>query len=631
MKNLKKKVSLILSIMMLALAVFPVTLSVASSDRPSEITMSVKMNGKELEDNGSYNVTGGEKVYVKAEAKAGIEKVGYYWVENGKLYADLIDTFAGEVEITIPTAPNGTVRTLYIDGVNKANTGVKDNTNRTGWQAYKMVWPAEEVDGDVDALYNGKVLSNGAEITVNVGEKIRFEATPSNRIAFIYFQWDKEDMMEVESYYYNLTIPDTFLPGSTHTLHLAAEYDNGELTEKKKYTIVIPDVVEYDDELEVLPWEKESKDLDDLAISLRNDSESEKANKNVYALNELVTYYVDFKNGGRDITSEVEIVLELPLDFVIVDSDNGKVDSEERTITWTYPEGMEEEYEGTKVVQVKYIGFDKKRTDSETVYPTATILKKAKEMDTSTVINYVYIDEETVITDTHEPYMFGDANATTFRPDDTITRAEGALVLTRILLGQNAIDNVKITSVFPDLNETYLEAQKAIVAATSYGIINGYTDGYYRPNQKMTRAEFMKILARYIELNAEDNDIKGLEIKDLDAAVKMYKNPVLRYTVNGTTVTNHWAIEEVSLLMRLNMTSVSAKAKDLRIDEEISRAEVAQLVNFFLLRAPADVTSKTKSQFSDVNKKHELFSDIIEATREAHDYTITLDGTEIAE
>ena len=66
------------------------------------------------------------------------------------------------------------------------------------------------------------------------------------------------------------------------------------------------------------------------------------------------------------------------------------------------------------------------------------------------------------------------------------------------------------------------------------------------------------------------------------------------------------------------------------MDTEITRAEVAQLVNFYLFRAPAEVNSKTKTAFSDVYKNHKLFADIVEATRPAHTYTLTLDGKEVA-
>ena len=639
MNNLKRKVSLILSVIMVALAVFPLMTSLASSST-SDADMSVILNGVELKDEGEYTVKNGDKIYVKATSNISgspIKFTGYYYAnaDTWKRETETVDVDGGDLTITLPTESAGTRKTIMIEAVVTGNQGESDPTKRTGWQAYTLEWVDEDAvsEKDVNAKYLDNTLANGSTTEVDPSNMIVLSAVPADRVQKIYFKWDTETMMEFRETPANLEIPSTFEEGSTHKLQVMALYDNGEKSEGKTYYIKIKEntVNPEDADLEILPWEKENKDLESLAIALRNDSESDKANKNVYALGEKVTYFIDFKNGGKQIKDEVEIKLELPLDFEVVSSDGGKVDTDKGTITWTYPNGMEEEYEGTKTIEIKYTAFSKKSTDSMKIYPLATISKDGKIADESAVINYIYKDEDTVITDTHEPYMYGDANATTFRPDATITRAEGALVLTRILLGQSAIDNVKITSVYPDLDQTYEEAQKAIIAATSYGIINGYTDGYYRPNQTMTRAEFMKIIAKFIELNAEDDGISGLEIKDIEDSVKLYKDPVLRYAVNGTTVSNHWAIEEVSLLVRLNMTAVDSKNKNLRLDEGITRAEVAQLVNFFLLRAPAEVSSKTTTAFSDVSKKHDLFADIVEATREAHDFTITEDGTEIAE
>ncbi len=655
MNNLKRKVSLILSVIMIALAVFPFMISNAGSNT-ADANMSVKLHGVELQDEGEYKVKNGDKIYVKATSNISgspIKFTGYYYAnaDTWKRETETVDVDGGDLTITLPTQPAGTRKTIMIEAVVTGNKGVNDPTRRTGWQAYTLEWLADDdsVSGkDVNVKYLSKTLANGSTTEVDPSKTLELSAVPANRVQKIYFKWDTDAMREFKVTPAYLEIPSTFAEGSTHKLQVMGLYDNGEKTVGKTYYITIKksgtdpvdpvdpidpvDPVNPDDsDLEILPWEKENKDLESLAIALRNDSESDKANKNVYALGEKVTYYIDFKNGGKKVKDEVKITLELPLSFEVISSDNGKVDTNKGLITWTYPNGMDEEYEGTKTIEVKYKAFSKKSIDSMKIYPVATISKAGKVADESAVINYIYRDEDTVITDTHEPYMYGDANATTFRPDATITRAEGALVLTRILLGQSAIDNVKVTSVYPDLDQTYLEAQKAIIAATSYGIINGYTDGYYRPNQTMTRAEFMKIIAKFIELNAEDDGIKGLEIKNVEDSVKLYRDPVLRYAVNGTTVSNHWALEEVTLLVRLNMTSVSSKNKNLRLDEGITRAEVAQLVNFFLLRAPAEVNSRTTTAFSDVNKRHDLFADIVEATRKAHDFTITEDGTEIAE
>ena len=230
--------------------------------------------------------------------------------------------------------------------------------------------------------------------------------------------------------------------------------------------------------------------------------------------------------------------------------------------------------------------------------------------------------------------MYGDANADTFRPDYLITRAEGALVLARIF----GLDykNVKtITTKYTDIDTTYEEAQKAITAASEAGLINGYLekDGTYtyRPNAKMTKAEFMKILACMVQEFGKDEDIDGLQIKELDQLIKNYDDSKRYYIVNGERVNMHWAIEEVTLLARLNMLPLGDNYEEFELDENITRAEVAQLINFYLLRAPADVTSKTKTGFSDVSRKHELVGDIIEATREAHTFSITTDVTEVEE
>ena len=147
----------------------------------------------------------------------------------------------------------------------------------------------------------------------------------------------------------------------------------------------------------------------------------------------------------------------------------------------------------------------------------------------------------------------------------------------------------------------------------------------------MTKAEFMKILACMVQESAKAEDIEGLEIKELDQLVKIYDDAKRYYMVEGERVYTHWAIEEITLLARLNMLPLNEDNTEFELDEKITRAEVAQLINFYLLRAPADVTSKTKTGFSDVSRKHDLVGDIIEATRESHTFSITTEATEVEE
>ena len=621
MSNIKGKVSLLLAIIMMTLTILPMTVGAASEI----MKLTAKKDGEVLTTGASIEAKAGNQISVSVDVASTNGLVIYYsWDRSGLNKAS---TGSKTATITVPSYEAGSKHTLQIEAViNDKQNGLVGNSNVV---ALYVNFPSNDVDDTTisTTVKNGSSkLPSKAELAT--GTKLTLSAESNKGVKSIAYRWDNESLIETRNLPATITVPSTFLPGTTHTLKVQAVAIDGTKSASVTYTITIPKAEDIDDELIIEPWMKESKDLEELSISLRNASEvNEKANKNIYALGEEVTYYVDYKNGDSKTKKDVKLVLELPLDVTVVDAFGGVVNG--KKITWTFPNGLAEDECGTKVVVVKYDSLGKASVKSKIVYPTADIYSASKVVDSSTVINLIFKDEDTkIINDEHYPYMYGDANATTFRPNDRITRAEGALVLTRIF-GMNT-SGVVIRNVYPDLGETYLEAQKAIVAATDAGIINGYTDKTYRPNEKMTRAEFMKIIAANIELEADEDDIRGLNVKDSTEEIKIYKNPTRSYVVNGQTITEHWASPYVTMLARLNMTDASSKNKDLRLDEPITRAEVAQLVNFYLFRAPAKVSSKTKSGFSDVTKSHKLFADIIEATRAAHSYTLTVEGTEVA-
>ena len=401
------------------------------------------------------------------------------------------------------------------------------------------------------------------------------------------------------------------------------------------FTMIISLVSAYantNTELIVEEWMKENNSLESLAISLRSEPyNDERPNKNIYALDDEVIYYIDYKNGGKKITNPVTITLELPLDFVVVETDGGVVDG--HTITWTFPDGLEEDEAGTLICKIKYTSLKRTKDDANTIYPTAKILDNGKVKDVSSVINFIFNSYDEVIDIEHEPYMYGDLEAPTFRPDYIISRAEGALVLARIY-GLDYRNITRISTKYTDIGDTYYEAQQAITAATEAGLINGYQEDNgtftFRPNGEMTKAEFIKILACMIQESAEDEGIEGLEIKELEDLVKVYDDTKKYYMVEGKRVYTHWALEEVTFLARLNMLPFLTEDHPyFTLDEKITRAEVAQLVNAYLLRAPADVTTRTMIQFTDVSRRHALIGDIIEATRDAHTFSVTTDATEV--
>lgn len=84
----------------------------------------------------------------------------------------------------------------------------------------------------------------------------------------------------------------------------------------------------------------------------------------------------------------------------------------------------------------------------------------------------------------HMQYMNGYTDGT-FRPDASITRAEASKLLASLLV--NKVGNED--HLFNDVSVSAWYAD-AVRQMTGFGLVNGYTDGTFKPNAKITRAEF---------------------------------------------------------------------------------------------------------------------------------------------
>lgn len=100
----------------------------------------------------------------------------------------------------------------------------------------------------------------------------------------------------------------------------------------------------------------------------------------------------------------------------------------------------------------------------------------------------------------------------TFRPGDNITRAQIAVMIANAF----EIEHTGIYKDFSDINEKYW-AYKQIEILSSNGIINGYSDGSFKPAELSTRAHFSVILSNAIAKDEErKNFIKVLNVRDVD-------------------------------------------------------------------------------------------------------------------
>ena len=156
----------------------------------------------------------------------------------------------------------------------------------------------------------------------------------------------------------------------------------------------------------------------------------------------------------------------------------------------------------------------------------------------------------------HKAYIFGYADGT-FRPDNNMSRAEAAAIFARLISEQKG-EKISGKSNFNDVskNEWYYDY---IGYLSKYGIIKGYSDNTFRPDDNVSRAEFVAMTVRF---NSLFNEVK----KD-------------SYTVKYTDVaTNYWAYSDVAYAKHAGWLNGYADGS-FKGDNAITRAEVVTVVN----------------------------------------------------
>ena len=91
----------------------------------------------------------------------------------------------------------------------------------------------------------------------------------------------------------------------------------------------------------------------------------------------------------------------------------------------------------------------------------------------------------------HFSYIKGYGN-NMFAPNRTITRAEVAMIFARLSINQSTVGAPQFKDV--KAGDWY---KTAVDIMARQGVIKGYEDGTFRPNQPITRREFAAIAARY--------------------------------------------------------------------------------------------------------------------------------------
>lgn len=185
----------------------------------------------------------------------------------------------------------------------------------------------------------------------------------------------------------------------------------------------------------------------------------------------------------------------------------------------------------------------------------------------------------------HKPYMEGYEN-NTFRPKNTITRAEMSAVLSRIITKEEISE---MRSDFKDVKEGQWYT-KYVAHMKRERLMEGYEDGTFKPQNPMTRAELATIIARMEGLKAEE----PVHFKDLDM--------------------NHWASDAINKVVNRGIMEGYPNGS-FGPANKLTRAEAATIINRTLNRIPDEKTIKEKSilPFNDI-KDHWSYLQVVEAT-----------------
>lgn len=160
-----------------------------------------------------------------------------------------------------------------------------------------------------------------------------------------------------------------------------------------------------------------------------------------------------------------------------------------------------------------------------------------------------------------QQYIVSGYKDLSFRPDNPITRAEFVTLMVKVL---DLESSTNTRSPFSDVKTSHW-AYGNILAAYQKGIIAGFEDGSFRPDDPISRAEMAKMLAN------------GLNVKPVNGSDKIKVNPYVATTQFTDIPIKHWARNEISMLVQLKYIK-GYEDKTFRPAAKSTRAEITVLL-----------------------------------------------------
>lgn len=213
------------------------------------------------------------------------------------------------------------------------------------------------------------------------------------------------------------------------------------------------------------------------------------------------------------------------------------------------------------------------------VLPGVTVKKNTPKLNTADHFAYV------------QGYPDG-----TVKPAGNITRAETAAILFRLMDEGSRKTYYSTTSGFRDVASgswynTY------VATLNNAGVITDSSNGYFRPNEAITRAELAAMLAKFSETTGAANYFNDVSAK-------------------------YWAANAIAICAKLGWITGYPDGT-FRPDKNVTRAELMAMINRATGRAPksADAFLPGMKTWSDNTSDKWYYLDVQEATN-SHSYTV---------
>ena len=178
----------------------------------------------------------------------------------------------------------------------------------------------------------------------------------------------------------------------------------------------------------------------------------------------------------------------------------------------------------------------------------------------------------------------------TFKPSNNVTRAEAAQMFATLLNGGTSFGTSSVTK-FTDANNKWYSPAVNYIAGK--GLLSGYSDGTFKPDADITRAEFAQMISGYLKAgyagSANFKDVKGHWASD--AIDKVFGNKAVEGYPDGTfkpnkTLTRAEAVTVLNAVFNRYTTSNSLK----------------------------NVSSSNLKNYSDISSSHWAYYQILDAS-----------------